>query len=408
MTGFFRGRLWLWELSAVAWLLLLPYIMTAHGHLDWSGHALGRDFVNYWTAGQLVREGHPLTAFEPPAFLAAEHRLFDPALPFHFWSYPPPGLLVAAPLGLLPYVPGLIAWSLAGLAVLAPALRAFFGERRQWVLALFAPAAAINVALGQNGALTAALLIGGLALWRDRPLVSGALLGLLVFKPQIAILLPVAVLAERRWRTMGAAAASAIAVCLLSTLLFGIEAWRAFFGPTLHMQGVMLRTGLGPFQWMMPSTFMAGRLLGLHAVDAMAVQLPVSLAAAWLTWRGWRSEAPFEVKAALLMTATFAASPQAFNYDLIPAACAALVLWRRARTEVGRGFALALWGLPLLMIALQTMDALSTDLYALKLTTLLAPAILCGGTLTLYRLCAPESPSRAANASTAGEVASNT
>ena len=70
--------------------------------------------------------------------------------------------------------------------------------------------------------------------------------------------------------------------------------------------------------------------------------------------------------------------------------------------------ALALWGLPLLMIALQTMDALSTDLYALKLTTLLAPAILCGGTLTLYRLCAPESPSRAANASTAGEVASNT
>src|ERR1700749_2209033 len=73
LLAFFKGRLWLWELSALAWLLLLPYIMTAHGHLDWSGHALGRDFVNYWTAGQLVREGHALAVFTPETFLAAEH-----------------------------------------------------------------------------------------------------------------------------------------------------------------------------------------------------------------------------------------------------------------------------------------------------------------------------------------------
>jgi hypothetical protein len=409
MIAFFRGRLWLWELSAIAWLLLLPYILTAHGHLDWSGHALGRDFVNYWTAGHLVGEGRAVDAFTPNRFLAAEHRLFDPRLPFHFWSYPPPALLLVAPLALFPYVAGLIAWTLAGLALVAPALRAYLKTPDQWALALACPAAAIDVGLGQNGAITAALLIGGLTLWRSRPILAGALLGLLIFKPQIALLLPIAVIAERRWPTMLAAAASAGTVCLLSLLLFGPDAWRGFFGPTLQMQTTMLSQGLGPFQWMMPSPFMAGRLLGLSAGFAMLIQAPVSLWAGWLVWKGWCSAADLEAKAALLMTATFVASTQAFNYDLIPAACAALVLWRRDRTSVGQALALLVWGLPILMITLQAMDAIGARRYLMmKPVMIIAPLALAGAMWRLHRFCVQSSLSAEARASTAGERASNT
>lgn len=375
MIAFLRGRLWLWELSAIAWLLLLPYILTAHGHLDWSGHALGRDFVNYWTAGHLVGEGRAVDAFTPDSFLAAEHRLFDPRLPFHFWSYPPPALLLVAPLSLLPYIAGLIAWTVAGLALVAPALRAYLKTPQQWWLALACPAAAIDVGLGQNGAFTAAILIGGLALWRSRPILAGALLGLLIFKPQIALLLPLAVIAERRWPTMLAAAASAAAVCLLSLLLFGAGAWRGFFGPTLQMQATMLSQGSGPFQWMMPSTFMAGRLLGLPANLAMLIQAPVSLWAAWLVWKGWRSEADLEAKAALMMTAVFVASPQAFNYDLIPVAAAALVIWRRSTESIARPVAIAIWALPVFMIAAQAVHLA------------LAPIALAAAAWLAYRLC---------------------
>jgi hypothetical protein len=351
-------RLWrvdvlFWELSAVAWLLFLPYILTAHGHLDYARHALGRDFVNYWTAAHLAFTPHRLDIFSPSLFLGWEHRLFDPRLPFHFWSYPPPMLLVVAPLALLPYVPGLIVWSLAGIAVLIPAVRAYFkGAENRWLL-MAAPAVAVNIGLGQNGALTAALLLGGLALWRTRPKLSGFVLALLVFKPQLALLLPIAVVAERRWSTRATAALTVIAVLVLSTLIFGVDAWNGFFGPAMTTQRIMLSQGRGPFQWMMPSAFMAGRVAGLSVGWALLVQAPVSLFAGWLVWRAYRRDGDAQGKGAILVMATFLASPQMFNYDLIPGAAAALVLLRRDRTIVGFCLAIVMWALPVLLLATQ-------------------------------------------------------
>jgi hypothetical protein len=349
-------RLWrpdvlFWELSALSWLLFLPYLMTAHGHLDYARHAIGRDFVNYWTAGHLVFTPHRLDVFTPSLFLAQEHRLFDPRLPFHFWSYPPPAFFLVAPLALFPYIPGLIAWSVAGIAALVPTVRVFFSGWTDRALLLAAPAVAVNIALGQNGAFTAALLLGGLALWDRKPRLSGVLLGLLIFKPQLAILLPIAVIAERRWETMIAAGVTAACVLLLSTLAFGLDAWRGFFGPTLTTQAIMLSQGHGPFQWMMPSAFMAGRVAGLPSTWALVVQAPFTLLGAYLAWRAYRSEADAVAKGAVLAMATFLASPQMFNYDLIPAAAAGILLLRRDRTVWGVIGGVLVWALPVLLLA---------------------------------------------------------
>ena len=370
------------------------------------GHALGRDFVNYWTGGHLVREGRIGDIFHPDAFLDQEHRLFDARLPFHFWSYPPPALFLVAPLGLTSYFVGFALWSLAGLVALVPALGAW--ARDSWpggvgtgvgawavALVLLSPAVSTNIALGQNGAFTAALLIGGLMLIDRRPAWSGVLFGLLVFKPQLGLLLPVAVLAGRRWRTLAAAAITGIVVVALSAAVFGIDAWRAFLGPTLQMQTLMLKQGHGPFQWMMPSAYMAARVLGLGSSWSMAVQVPFSLLAAAVVWRAWRRGGRLDVQAAVLMMATFVASPQAFNYDLIPASAAAVLLWRRDRGAVGRGLALAVWASPVLMIALQAVHIA------------VMPIVLTGAMLKLAAL-QDQADRRAPSASTAGQLASNT
>lgn len=353
----------------------------------------------------MVREGHVVPIFDRDAFLAAEHRLFDPRLPFHFWSYPPVALFLVTPLGWLPYIPALILWSVVGVLALIPAARRFLPHRREVALLVLAPATAIDIALGQNGAITAALLIAGLALWPNKPQASGALLGLLIFKPQIALMLPVAVIAEGRWKTMAAAVAVAGGLLLLSVPVFGLDAWKAFFGQTLETQRLMLTQGVGPFQWMMPTVLMSCRLLGLSTPLAMTAQAVFTLGAVVLVWRGWRGEGDHEAKAALLMAATFVASPQAFNYDLIPASCAALVLWRRDRTALGQGLALLVWGLPILMIALQAIDAIGERGYLVKPLMVISPLALTGALWRLYRLCRP---SLFARASTAGELASNT
>jgi hypothetical protein len=355
---------WLWELSLVSWLMLASYLLTAHGHLDWTGHALGRDFVNYWTAGHLVVEGRVADIFHPPLFLGNEHRLFDPRLPFHFWSYPPPALFLVAPLGLTSYFTGFGLWSLVGVVLLIPAVRLWVHESQApgwavWLIVL-APAVSTNIALGQNGSYTAALMIGGLMLMDKRPRLAGLMFGLLIFKPQIGLLLPVAVLASRRWSVLGVAAATGIAVVVLSALVFGLDAWRGFFGPTLFTQSLMLKQGHGPFGWMMPSAYMAARVLHMSWPIATAIQAPFTLASIYIVWRVWsRPDVPLYLKAAIVMTATFVASPQGFNYDLIPASgAAALLLWRRDhRVWIGWPLAILAWSLPVLMLALESVHA---------------------------------------------------
>ena len=363
------GRTWkglfLWELSLVAWAILASYFtLGRRGHLDWSHHAIGRDFINSWTAGHLILSGQVNDIFQPRLFLAHERALFDPRLPFHFWSYPPPNLFLVLPLGFTPYMGGLALWSLAGLVALGVGLRAWTQAPWTWALLMVTPAAAANIGLGQNGAFTAALLIGGLSLIDRRPALAGALLGLLIFKPQIAVLLPVAVLAGRRWKTMWAAAAVVVAVIALSVLAFGLEPWRGFFGPTLTTQGIMLRQGRGPFMWMMPSAYMSARTFQWPMVKALEAQAPFTLLAAALTaWAWWRREKPLELRAAILMMATFVASPQAFNYDLIPAAAAALVLLRRDRLVfVGLPLAVLVWAAPVAMMGLEWVHAPVTPL----------------------------------------------
>ena len=190
--------MWLWELSLLGWAILASYFtLGRHGHLDWTHHAIGRDFINSWSAGHLILSHQVADIFRPPLFLAHERALFDPRLPFHFWSYPPTNLFLVWPLGFTSYMAGLALWSVAGLVALGVALRVWLRETAgfdgwTFALLLLTPAAATNIGLGQNGAFSAALLIGGVALIDRRPVLAGALLGLLIFKPQIAVLL--------RWR----------------------------------------------------------------------------------------------------------------------------------------------------------------------------------------------------------------
>jgi len=57
--------------------------------------------------------------------------------------------------------------------------------------ALAAPTTAIAIVSGQTGFLAAALLAGGLRLAAPNPVAGGVLLGLLTYKPQLGLLVPV-------------------------------------------------------------------------------------------------------------------------------------------------------------------------------------------------------------------------
>jgi hypothetical protein len=349
-------------LSAISWALAAWYFATGHGNLDATGHAVGRDFVNLWTAGQLIADGRVIDVFDPAKFGAAQRALLSPDFPFHFWSYPPTFLFAAVPFGHTSYLGGLVIWSLAGAIALLFAGRALLGDWVAPLLLVASPAVAVNLVLGQNGAVTAALLMTACAWMARRPASSGALLGVLTFKPQLGLLVPFALLAERRWTTITTAIVAALAFAGLSAAVFGLEAWRAFVGDALPMQTAMMSGGTGPFRRMMTSAFMAGRLLGLALSWAMLAQVPFTLAGALFVWRAWRSDASLGMKFAILAVAGHMATPQAFNYDMIPLAAAALLLLRGDRFGCDRITALVLWVLPVAAMPINTWGVPATPL----------------------------------------------
>ncbi len=208
----------------VQWQLAEPRISKVSG-----------DFVSFWTAGQLTLEGHAADAYnEIPHFFKQLALHGDPDnWAYLAFFYPPYFLLLCAGFALLPYLPALGLWLAVTCAGYAAALRALVpkGLREReavWILFLGYPAAFVNAGFGQNGFLSTALL-GGAAVWLDRrPALAGVCLGCLSYKPQLGIVVPLALAVAGRWRCFAVAAATVVVMAAAATLAFGVDIWSAF------------------------------------------------------------------------------------------------------------------------------------------------------------------------------------
>ncbi|HEY5411604.1 MAG TPA: glycosyltransferase family 87 protein [Caulobacteraceae bacterium] len=310
-----------------AYVLALIYLAaTSHGGIDYAGRPLGTDFSDVWTAGRLALAGHPASVYDPAAHYAAQQAAFhDPGIPFYGWHYPPMFLLVASLLALLPYLVAVAAWQGLTLPLYLVTMRGILPEKGAMLLALAFPAVFMNLTHGQNGFLTAALIGGGLLMLDRRPWLAGVLFGLLAYKPQFGVLLPLALLAEGRWRTILAAGITVIAAASLAYLVFGVETWRAFLANTAFTRHAVLEQGGAGF-WKIQSVFAAVRLWGGSIGLAYAVQAAAGLAAALAVFVLWRSKADPRLKAAGLIVGAFICTPYGFDYDFMALAPAGAFL----------------------------------------------------------------------------------
>jgi alpha-1,2-mannosyltransferase len=300
----------------------------AHGAIDPLGKALGTDFNGFWAASKLVLSGHAAWAYDPVRDYAEQKAAFGGGdigfLPFF---YPPPFLLICLPLALAPYSVALGAWlTVTGYACWR-ALRVTLNEPGLTVAMLAFPAVLINVIHGQNAFLTIALFAAGLLTLDRRPWLAGLAFGALVCKPQLAIMLPIMLVAGKRWQTIISAGATALILCLTTTLLFGAEIWHAFltnaaFGRTMLEELVDYAK--------LQSVFAAVRLVGGGIHLAYGVQgISAILSIGTLVWIGWHTR-DSDTMGAATAAATILASPYLFDYDLMLLAIPIAYLYRRS------------------------------------------------------------------------------
>jgi Glycosyltransferase family 87 len=330
-----RARAYSLILLCICGVALAGWVILSHGLIDPNGKPLGTDFSNVYAAGTLTWQGHPADAYQPALQHAAEKAVFGGRdVPFFGWHYPPFFFAIAFVVASFPYAWGLAIWVAAGLAGYLTVIRAILPRPETVLIAAAFPAVFVNIGHGQNGFLSTILLGGALHLLDRRPSIAGVLIGCLAYKPQFAILIPIALAAGGKWRTIGAAAATVGVLTAISLVTLGGGIWQAFADSMSFTQSVVLEQG-GTGWEKIQSIFSAARMLGasVDAAYALQIALAVILAAsvAWL----WQSDAKFELKAAALATASLLATPYVLDYDLVVLAIALAYL---ARHGLRHGF----------------------------------------------------------------------
>ncbi len=303
---------------------------TGTGLMNEAGLAVGRDFTMFWSASVLALEGNAGSAYDFQLIRELQGTLTgvpDPAYPG--WLYPPTGLLLVAPLSLLPYKASLVVWTVAGLGALGAVLWKILREPASVVVLLLFPAVSLCVINGQSGLFLAALLGAGLVFLDRRPWLAGVALGVATVKPQMLLLVIPCLVLGRHWRAIGGMGVTFLGMVALSILAFGTGPWIGFLDSVIG--GVDILQHVRPLE-RMPSVFVAASLAGLGRGAAMAIQVAVALlvfaAVGWL----WLKRFPVAIRGSALLFAGPLVTPYSFDYDLavLTVALAWLVL------EVGR------------------------------------------------------------------------
>lgn len=320
-----RLTLWGAAFTVMAVLLLTAHVIahTTTGIASGDGDPVADDFINYYSGARLAALGQASTAYHHDRFHAFEEAITgvptgksrDAWIDVRIYSYPPTAMLLSLPLGWLPFVPALMVWTLAGAVLCWALLRRLVGWPAAAFAVIGAPAAFFNLQSGQNGFFTAALFGGGLMVLRRRPLLAGICFGCLAYKPQLGVLLPLALAAAGYWRTIVAAGIIAAGIAGLSLVLFGPDAWTGFIGQ-MAVERHLLEFDRTLWDRML-SVFAALRQLGAGPGIAYAAQIVSGLVAAAATIAAWRSPARFETKCAALIVATFLATPYSLDYDAV-------------------------------------------------------------------------------------------
>jgi Glycosyltransferase family 87 len=185
---------------------------------------------------------------------------------------------------------------------------------------------------GQNSAVALACLTAGWLLVRSERLVAGGLvLGLLFYKPQLAIATIVVLACTAQWRvlvSMGVSVAAQMSVVVLflgtapilayATLLAHLGQWTALVEPKLNQ--------MHSFR-----AFFA--LLGTSARVTTVLAVGCSVATIAAVVRHWRSKRDPEISFALLLFATVLISPHTTVYDLVIVVPALMIIASRLVTR---------------------------------------------------------------------------
>jgi hypothetical protein len=311
----------------LAWSALAVLVVALFVVRLLAGGPYGTDLTNFLTGGKILLDGHASQLYDLQMQAETQKPFAGPyvyeggVLPF---IYPPYVAAMFAPFALLPPDAAFYVWTAIQVVLLAAfvvwAVRSFRDWRIEapralpFALLAFQPMAEVLLQ-GQTSFINLVLWWWALVSWKnERWAALGMAVGLSLFKPQMGALLVVALLADRRWRSMMFAALTQ-AVLWLGALLIG--------GPGIITGYVeMVRTSsttagtLGFVPGFMPSLRGLLTAVGVSPEDTMWPTIGAWVVGLVLVALVWRTSRPLVVKFGVTVVLAVLLSPHLYPHDV--------------------------------------------------------------------------------------------
>ena len=188
------------------------------------------DFMPFYAAGTLVRDGRAGEAYDDGAFAERVSQVVgEPTTGLH-WVYPPGMFLITWPLAYLAPLPAYLVWLGIGLIGVGFVTWRLAPGTALPVFLPLCPAVTYCAITGQVSLMATALAGGGFLTLSRRPVLAGILFGVLALKIHLALLVPFCLLAGRHYRALAWMVVTAVFVELLALMLVGPESALSFLG----------------------------------------------------------------------------------------------------------------------------------------------------------------------------------
>jgi hypothetical protein len=285
------------------------------------------DFTQYYSAGKLVGTGN---LYDWDVIRSMELERSPRAVPF---SRIPANALLFKPLAALPWPAARAIWLCAGLAALAGFLFLWPFSGRAWpfVVLCWSMPVAMCLAFGQDSiaflffmALGFRLLIGGYDFW------AGLAFSACIAKPHLALLLPVYLIAQGKWKTIVGGAAGGTASILLSFAVEGKD-WPQ------RMLGLTRVPEFDPAAARMPNLRGLLSFLG----GSFGVEVALGLVVAAVFWFLSRRQ-PLPIMGSLVLAGGLLLSHHAYFYDAVLLVPALMLPFESLGKDLMRNWALLL------------------------------------------------------------------
>lgn len=327
-----------WFSGARLLILCLPLCLLASwiaaaaagdGRLDALGNPLGGDFAMFYIAGQMALHGEWSNLYDEPLQQARLLELFpglpaDAYLPFR---YPPLVAILLAPLAGLPYLAACLVFVSASLAMWSLSLRSLV---RLYLPERDSLTATALMAIASAPVMLQTLIDGQASLWwfaigaacwgcleRKRPVVAGCWLALAACKPNVMLLLAVA-LVVRFPRMVFGMAATGLALLGLTWLVAGGQCLSDYrqLAQQLALQPWQVETPFWKVQSLLSWTELCvGESWARRTNLLMGLTAAVAVGVAWRRQAGNPAAAVNALCAALVINAL--CNPYTPVYDLI-------------------------------------------------------------------------------------------